>query len=538
MCDRLPIDAISADRGEASQTATGEKRSKRGFPAPVTILTLVLVLVWIAAFFIPSGQYKLDAGGSPIAGSFRYVASPLDFGGRIQDLLLAPVNGMYGIQDPETGMVGPFNKGTMFGSVEVFLFILSIGGFMTVVFATGALDLGIHHLSYRFRERAPLLIAILTSAVRRPRARSRDGATRTLGLYAMMVPLMIALGYDRLVTVAVVTVAPFVGALASTINPFATGIGSSKAGVSIADGMGLRLLLLALTMAATVAYTLWYAGRVKAYPAKSLCGISAEDAELAQADARAPEPLTATHAVVIGLVFFTFALLAFSIVPWGAILENAAVDPYTDKTINSPLWWELGWWLPELSALFFVMAIAVGIVGRLGEEAIAKAFIKGVADFTGPAFLVTLARSVSVVMTNTKTIDTVLHAMEGFVAGASSVVFVMLTFVGSLPLSFLVGGGAAGTALTMPVLAPLGDFAGVDRALVITTWSAAAGWLRLVLPTNAILIAGLALAKVGFDQYLRFVAPLMGILLVVIIAVLCVWRASLTGVKPRKETKS
>ncbi|MBV9018442.1 MAG: YfcC family protein, partial [Alphaproteobacteria bacterium] len=91
---------------------------------------------------------------------------------------------------------------------------------------------------------------------------------------------------------------------------------------------------------------------------------------------------------------------------------------------------------------------------------------------------------------------------------------------GSLPLSFLVGGGAAGTALTMPVLAPLGDFAGVDRALVITTWAAAAGWLRLIVPVNAILIAGLALANVSFDRYLRFMAPLMGIMLVVIIAVL------------------
>jgi uncharacterized ion transporter superfamily protein YfcC len=320
--------------------------------------------------------------------------------------------------------------------------------------------------------------------------------------------------------VAVVTVAPFVGALASTINPFMTGIGSSKAGVTIADGMGLRLALLTLTMAATVAYTLWYAWRVKADPSKSLCGVSAEDAALAAADAQVPEPLTTTHAIVIGLVFFTFGLLAFSIVPWGAILNHTPVDPYTEKSINSPLWWELGWWLPELSALFFVMAVVAGIVGRLGEQATAKAFIKGVIDFTGPAFLVTLARSVSVVMTNTKTIDTVLHAMEGLVTGSSSAVFVLLTFLGSLPLSFLVGGGAAGTALTMPVLAPLGDFAGVDRAHVITIWGAAAGWLRLIAPTNAILVAGLALAKVGYDQYAKFIAPLMGVLLVIILAVL------------------
>lgn len=515
------VEPASADNGAGDERlphVSTEKR-KRGFPAPVTILTCVLVLVWIASFFIPSGQYTHDPSGSPIAGSFRYVESPLDFKGRIEDLMLAPVNGMFGIQDAETGQVGPFNRGAMFGSVEVFLFILSIGGFMTVVFATGALDLGIHHLSYRFRERGPLLIAILM-VLFGALGSIKGWSDETLGLYAMMVPLMIALGYDRMVTVAVVTVAPFVGALASTINPFMTGIASSKAGVTIADGMGLRLLLFALTTAATIGYTLWYARRVKADPSKSLCGLGADDQALAAADARPPKPLTTTHAVVIGLVFFTFGLLAFSIVPWGALLDNAPVDPYTDKTVNSPLWWELGWWLPELSALFFVMAIVAGIVGRLGEEATANAFIRGVMDFTGPAFLVTLARSVSVVMTNTKTIDTVLHAMEGLVTGASSAKFVMLTFLGSLPLSFLVGGGAAGTALTMPVLAPLGDFAGVDRALVITTWGAAAGWLRLVVPINAILVAGLALAKVGFDQYVKFIVPLMGVLLVIILAAL------------------
>jgi uncharacterized ion transporter superfamily protein YfcC len=390
---------------------------------------------------------------------------------------------------------------------------------MGVVFATGALDLGIHHLSYRFRARGALLIAILIFLFG-ALGSIKGWSDETLGLYAMMVPLMIGLGYDRMVTVAVVTVAPFVGAMASTINPFMTGIASSKAGVTIADGMGLRLVLLALTITATIGYTLWYARRVKVDPSKSWCGLGPEDAALAAADARPPEPLTGTHALVIGLVFFTFGLLAFSIVPWGALLNSAAVDPDTDKTINSPLWWELGWWLPELSALFFVMAIVAGLVGRLGEEATAKAFIKGVIDFTGPAFLVALARSVSVVMTNTKTIDTVLHAMEGLVAGASSASFVLLTFLGSLPLSFLVGGGAAGTALTMPVLAPLGDFAGVDRALVITTWGAAAGWLRLIAPTNAILVAGLALAKVRYDQYIGFIAPLMAILIAIILAAL------------------
>jgi uncharacterized ion transporter superfamily protein YfcC len=509
----------------ANTSATHENVSaepspkKSSFPAPITILTLVLVLVWIATFFIPSGEYKLDGGGSPIAGSFQRIAPPLDFGGRVRDLLLAPINGLYGIQNAATGQVGPFNSGAMFGSVQVFLFILAIGGFMTVVFATGALDLGIHHLAYRFRARGPLLIVVL-SVLFGVLGSVMGWSDETLGLYALMVPLMIALGYDRMVAVAVVSVTPLVGIIASTINPFVIGIGSSKAGVTIADGIGLRLGLFVLLMAATIVYILWYANRVKSDPTRSLSGVRPEDSALAAADAEAPEPLTSRQALIIGLVSFTFALLTFSIIPWGAILNNSAVNPYTHESINSPFAWELGWWLPELSALFFVMAVIIGVVGKLGEQGTARAFIQGVVDFTGPAFLVTVARGVSVILTNTKTIDTVLHSMEGFITGTSNQVFVLLTFLVSLPLSALVGSGSAGTALTMPVFAPLGDFAGVDRSLVVTTWATSGGWLRMILPINAILVAGLALAKVGFDQYIRFIWPLMVILLGIILAVL------------------
>jgi len=491
----------------------------RAFPSPLAILLAVLVLVWAATWFIPPGAYRLDGDGSPIAGSFHHVEAPLGRAERVRELLLAPVNGMYGIKDPATGQVGPFNDGALFGSVQVFLFILAIGGFMTVVFATGALDLGIHHLAHRFRTRGPVLIAAL-SLLFGLLGSVMAWSDESLGFYALMVPLMIALGYDRMVAVGVLTVAPFVGSIGSTVNPFVTGIGAAKAGVTIGDGLGLRLVLFVLVMAATVLYILWYARRVRADPSRSLAGIDATDAALAAADAGPPPPLTGRHRAVLVLVVATFALLAFSIVPWGALLRGAAADPETHETVTDPFWWELGWWMPELTALFCVMAIVAGVVGRLGEARTAKAFVQGVVDFTGPAILVAVARGVSVILTNTRTIDTVLHAMEGLVGGASSLVFVGLTFLVSLPLSFLVGGGSAGTALTMPILAPLGDFAGVDRALVVSTWTAAGGWLRLVLPTNAILVAGLALAEVGFDRYVRFMLPLMGILLVLIAAVL------------------
>lgn len=134
---------------------------------------------------------------------------------------------------------------------------------------------------------------------------------------------------------------------------------------------------------------------MKSDPSLSLGGIDAADAALARADAKAPDPLTGGHMLIIALVGFTFAPLTFSIIPWGAILGNAAVDPYTHESINSPFPWGLGWWLPELSALFFVMAIVVGVISGLGESGTAKAFIRGVIDFTGPAFLAVLLLGVA-----------------------------------------------------------------------------------------------------------------------------------------------
>lgn len=495
-------------------------KKKRGFPHPLTILIGVIIAVWILSLLIPSGVYEIGEDGAPISGSFHEIESPLTFRESITDLVLSPVNGLYGIQNTVTGQVGPFNRGAMFGSAQVFMFILAIGGFMTVIFKTGSLDLGISHLAHRFRTRGMILIIAL-SALFGLLGSVMSWSDETLGFYALMIPLFLALGYDRMVVVAVVTVAPTVGIIGSTVNPFRIGIASDAAGVSIGDGIGLRILLLVLAMAAVILYTLRYASKVKADPASALVPHDEEDYELlAQSGRDDLPPLTGRDKAVIALLGGTFLLLVFSIVPWGSILHNTAVNPETHETVTQAFSWELGWWLPELSAMFIVMALVVGIVARLGEGATMTAFMRGVVDFTGPAVLVLFARAVSVILTNHKTIDTVLNSMENLVSGRSSVGFILLLSVVSVPLGFFIGSGSAGMALVMPILAPLGDFAGVDRSLVISTYAAIGAWMLLILPTNAILIAGLSLARVGFNTYLKFIMPLMGILLVIIFAVL------------------
>jgi uncharacterized ion transporter superfamily protein YfcC len=518
---------MTADQKAADPAVVPEEPKQRNFPSALGILAAVILLVWVATFLIDSGRYQLDEDGQPIPGSFENVDSPLDFRDKVWELVLSPINGLYGITDAETGQVGPFNSGTLFGSAQVFLFILAIGGFMTVVFATGALDRGISLLANRFRAQGALLIIVM-SLIFALLGSVMSWSDEQLAFFALFVPLMLALGYDRLVVMAVVAVSGSIGSIGATVTPFRIGIGSDAAGVSIGDGIGLRLVLLALAMGAFLAYTLRYARRVQADPSSSMIGFTADDeAVVAEAKTAEIEPLTGRQKIILVLFVGTFLLLTFSIIPWTDILGGNTViaDEETHATETVPYSWELGWWLPELSALFVVMAIVIGLIGGLGESGIAGNFLKGVVDFTGPAFLVAVARGVSVILNNTQTLDTVLNAMEDFVSGRSEVVFVLLMALVALPLGFLVGSGSAGMALVMPVLAPLGDFAGVDRSLVVTIYNAIGAWLNLVLPTNAILMASLALAKVRYDVYLRWLAPLMGILLVIIVAVCLVGAA-------------
>jgi len=507
-----------------SDEGAAEQKKGFSFPHPVTFLAAIIVLVWIATLFIPAGEYELK-DGSPVPGSFHHVPSPLDFRGKLANLALSPINGLYGVHGAN-GQVGPFESGSLFGGAQVFLFILAIGAFMTVVFETQALDLGIGHLAHRFRTRGALLIVVM-SLLFGLLGSVMTWSDESLGFYALMIPLMFALGYDRMVTVAVVTVAPFVGAIGSTVTPFRIGVGSEAAGVTIGDGIALRLVLFVLTMTATILYTLRYARRVKADPSRSFVRIEPTEDEHVPTEAQETAPLTGRHKAIIALVIGTFVLLVFSIMPWSDLFGGRTVfaDYETHTTAVKPYSWELGWWLPELSAMFIVMAIVIGVVGRLGEKGTATALIKGIVDFTGPAIVVPLALAVSVIMTNTKTLDTVLNTMDSWVSGTSSQVFTLILAVVTLPLGFLVGSGSAGQALTMPILAPLADFANVDRSLVVTTFNAMGAWLNLVLPINAILVAGLALAKVLFDRYFRFMLPLMGVLLAIILAVLLIGSA-------------
>jgi len=477
---------------QTESTSAGEGQGRFKFPTAYTVLFILLILVVIATWIIPAGLYDLNADGEPIPGSYHSVEqNPQRI---LADGLLAPVNGMYGIQG-EDGSVNVYNSGDLFGAIDVALFVLVIGGFLGMTMATGAIDAGIGRLTSSLEGRETLLIGGLM-AVFALGGTTYGMAEETLAFYALIVAVMIAAGYDALTGVSVIMIGAGIGVLASTINPFATGVASAFAGISVADGLVSRLIILVIGTAIGVFFVSRYARKVKADPSKSLVYDKKEDNERRFLGAKGQElpEFTRRRKWIVGLFALAFLIMVYSVIPWG------------DIGVPVP---ELGWWFGELTALFLGFAILIGLVGRLGEAGISEKFILGAKDMLGVALVIGLARGISVIMTNGMIIDTVLFWAESAVADLGGVAFINLTHLLYLPLGFLIPSSSGLATVSMPIMAPLADTAGVDRSLMVTAFQSASGLLNIVNPTFAVVMGGLALGRVRYDRWLRFALPLL-----------------------------
>ena len=223
------------ERPMADPTTTAPVEPRQGFrlPSAYTILFALIVLMAIATWLVPAGVYELDKDGSPIPGTYHAVDShPARI---LVDSLTAPINGLYGIENAK-GNINYYNSGTLFGAIDVALFIIVIGGFLGVTMQTGAIQAGIGRLVARLRGRERWMIPILMTVFALG-GTTYGMAEESLAFYALVIAVMIAAGYDALTGAAVVLLGCGIGTYGSTINPFATGIASGFAGVSISDGL-------------------------------------------------------------------------------------------------------------------------------------------------------------------------------------------------------------------------------------------------------------------------------------------------------------
>jgi uncharacterized ion transporter superfamily protein YfcC len=538
-------DTSAAGPGEPAPPA--QKRFR--FPTAFTVLFIVLLLVWIASFWVPAGVYNKDANGSPIPGSYHHlpscnatvatapaldVESPTESGQAPADAQYAPgatfaeaglpcvdksftfkfkelwnstPNGLYGVES-SNGFVGSWEEGFLYGSAAIFLFVLAVGAFITVTMKTEAIQTGIGRMALRFRHSGSVLIAILMTVF------AIGGTTygmweETLGFFVLLVPLALALGYDRMVAAAIIFLGAGTGVIGSTVNPFSTGVASDAANVSIGDGIGLRIALWVVLLAFAIAYVIWYARRIREHPEKSVVGVSAADATEAQSLITDVPTLTGRQKLVLVLFGGTFLLMIYGFIPWNDLWQEGFGRDFPLPTFHD-------FYFPEAATLFLVMSVVIGLIARLGEEVTVTTIVAGAADFLGAGLIIVLARGITVVMKNAHMTDTILHWMENAVSGTSTGVFAILAFIVNIPIAVLVPSSSGHAALVMPILAPLADFAGVSRALVVTCFQTASGFVNLVTPTSAVIMGGLALSKVGYDRYLKFVWPYLAVVFVVV----------------------
>jgi uncharacterized ion transporter superfamily protein YfcC len=481
--------------GETKPERAARSPAKTGwsFPTAFTILFALILFVAALTWIIPAGEYERVANEQlgkevPIPGTYHHVDSnPQRL---IISMLMAPVDGMY---DPVGGEAR---------AIDVALFVLIIGGFLGVVTKTGAIDAGIGRAMSALKGREIWMIPILMAAFAAG-GTSYGMAEESLAFYALVIPVMMMAGYDSLTAVAIIMLGAGIGTLGSTVNPFATVIASNAAQIPFTDGIGLRVAILVLGWLACVVYVMRYAARVKADPSTSLVADLRRDHEqhfLRAKQAAATIEFTPARRIVLAIFGITFVVMI-----WGVSRG--------------------GWWMGEMSALFLGSAILIGLITRMGEKDLVDTFVNGARDLLGVALIIGVARGIVVVMDEGKITDTVLYWAEHAVSGLSSVVFVNVMFWIEVLLSFFVPSSSGLAVLSMPIMAPLAQFAGAGTHLVVTAYQSANGLVNLINPTFAVVMGGLAIGRIGYDRWLKFMWPLLAILVVMIMAVLSIGAA-------------
>ncbi|WP_420463427.1 YfcC family protein [Candidatus Palauibacter sp.] len=421
------------------------------FPHPLTLLTAVVLAAAALSYVLPAGEY--DRRDDPETG--RSIVVP----------------GSY--QEVEANRIGIFDaivaipRG-MAGRADVVFLIFLIGGAFAVFDATGALRRGIAWLVERLEGREILAIPVVSLAF------AAGGVTENL--QEEIIPLVPALmlltkrlGYSPMVGVAVSAGSAFVGSAFSPINPFQVLTAQEVADVAPLSGSGFRLVFLAVALGLWIWWTMRYAARTR---------VEAETVEAAESEA-APGWRDLT---IFGIVAATFGVLV-----WGLL--------------------SLGWDFDHMSALFFVMGVVVGIVGRLGITGTAEAYAQGFKSMGYAALLIGFANAIYVVMDDARIIDTIVRGLFIPLAELPLALSAIGMSAAQGVLHFAVPSVSGQAVLTLPVLVPLSDLLGLSRQITILAYQYGAGLCDLITPTNGALMAILAASGVRYEAWLRFVVP-------------------------------
>lgn len=491
---------------------------KRKLFSPITILMIVIVIAAVATWIIPAGRYNtLSYAGN----SFKYDTDSgtvsLPFNKKTLDSLsifISPEKFAKGSIRKPVAVPGTFHlipknsqgavavveapvKGII-DAIEVILFILIIGGFMNVFNKTGASVKGLTALSHRMKGREAWLIIILTFLF--SFAGSSYGmAEEALVFYPVLVPLYLASGYDLLVPLAVIFGGTQLGYLSSFTNPFSTIIASNAAGINWTDGLVERILMFIVSTGILIWYLVRYAQKVKKDPTKSIVykvdGNVKPPFEIIDTSGKEAK-LSAKNKLLLLLFLLTFLIMIIGVV-----------------------WFD--WWLVEMSALFIFSSILMAVITREKESLFVKKFIAGAESLLAVAFIVGVARGVTIVLNEGHISDSILYYSAKMVSGMPSALFIIVLLILYMVFTLFIASSSGMAVLTMPIIGGLAVIVNVPGREIVNAYLYGMGIMGFLTPTGLIL-PSLSLVNVSIKSWWKFIYPLLLILFIVCVLFLVV----------------
>src|SRR5688572_12627913 len=493
--------------------------NKKSLPSPLTILMIVIILAAICTWLLPAGQYdKLEANDKLFVITTESTSTTLPLTQKTLDSLgiqiqlqkftegdiRKPVSVPGTFKTLERNPQGFISilqapiKG-VYDSIDIIFFVLIIGGFMFVFNETGAMTKGIAWLSYTMKGKEPLLITILT-IVFSFLAGSYGMAEEALVFYPILVPLFIAAGYDLLVPLAIIFGGTSLGCISAFSNPFSTIIASNAAGINWMDGLTERLILWAILTALLIWYILRYAARIKKDPTASL--VYKMDGPV-----RPPYSIEVSkEAVVTKLELRTKLLLLIYLATFAGMIYGVVF---------------LKWWMTEMSALFIASSLLIAIIGRVKEKIFLAEFINGAANLLSVAFIIGVARGVTIVLNEGHISDSILFFTAGLVQGMSPVIFILALMVFYLVFSLFIQSTSGMAVLTMPIIGALAIIVSIPGREIVNSYLYGMCIMSFIAPTGLIL-PNLAMVNVGYKTWLKFIMPFLAIITIVCILALII----------------
>ncbi len=454
-------------------------------PHVFTLLTAVVFICSLLTYIIVSGSYQREiktigtlTRTVVIPGTYKeipkhYSAKGIIIGEKVEGKA-SPVSLF--------GFLSAIPRG-MEKAADIIFFIFIIGGVFGILQRTGTISAFIQKLLDMFGHTAEVLVITLMIAV-------AIGAS-TLGMgeeFIPLIPLFLIvskkLGYDRVFGLGIVWLAAETGFAAATTNPFTVNIAQGIAEIPLNSGMLFRIVFFVVALTVTIIFLLRYGAKVKKDPRKSIMpddDFSIEEHSFEKVDFKT------NHIVIMIVGAGLFAFIIFAVQ-------------------------EFGWWINEMAGGFLLIGFAAVVISRMSVTDATQAFVKGMEDMVVAALVVGFARGVQVVLQDGQILDTIIHSAASqlqdfhqFVA-AGGMLFFQTT------LNFFIPSGSGQAAVTMPLMAPLSDLIGITRQTAVFAFTCGDGFSNMIIPTSGTLMAVLAIAKVPYTKWLKFVLPLFGML--------------------------